>query len=184
MLETRPVVLAWVGDDSCEETESTPGHWLPLAHFDATAALLHLTLIYFSTWGNAWYPHDRDLYWIWVSGQERREKFAGSPWLGGEGGCFASTDIIFIPRSPGVLPFLGIRISRFRRDHFCFRQFYFLLYWISYIIYSLQAVDLGTLPSSNVWAGFCFGLVSYQTPASSAAWTAVFGSWQRVFSGA
>lgn len=91
---------------------------------------------------------------------------------------------IFILKSRVVLTFLCIRRSQFETENFCFRQFYFLLYKKSGIMYSLQAVDLGTLPSPNVWAGFCFGLVSYQAPVSSAAWTAVFGSWQWVFSGA
>jgi hypothetical protein len=56
---------------------------------------------------------------------------------------------------------------QFKRQDFCFRQFYFLSYQIPRKIYLFQAVGLGTLP--NCVAGSCFGLVFYGAPVSSVA---------------
>lgn len=165
--QTRPVLLARVGNGSYKETKNVPGQWLPPPRSYAGAAFLSLILISFSTLGNIWNPHACLLVVsVWGRREGRGCRF---PCFWGEASLFSSTNIIFIPRSPDVLLFPWIGRSQFERARFCFRQFYFLLYQTSCIIYSFPAGDLGTLPSLNVRAEFCFGLVSYRAPASSAA---------------
>lgn len=95
VLETQPVVLAWVGDGSYEETESTPGHWLPLSGSYAVAVLLHLILICFSIWDNTWYPYDwsyRPLLSMSIWGRREGKGLQVLPGLGGEVGFFPSKE--------------------------------------------------------------------------------------------
>ena len=116
-------------------------------------------------------------------GQERRERIAGLCWFGGEVGLLSSTTL-FLSLAVLLLCFCALEEVSLREKTSASGSFIF--FYIRNIFYHLliSSCRSGNSAIPKCAAGFCFGLVFYRAPASSAAWTAVLGFWQQMFSGA